>query len=102
MLKGRFLGIAQNVGDAFCFLILTQPESDDDSSPQVLARSVIRRRYPREDSPIVESDSDPSAPLTFYKSDGFTPLEDPTVSSTSADDDLVSDAVAGDPVDIRA
>jgi hypothetical protein len=42
MLKGRLLGIGQNVGDAFCFLILTQPESDSDSSPQVLARSVIR------------------------------------------------------------
>ncbi len=102
MLKGRFLGVAQNVGDAFCFLILTQPESDDDSSPQVLARSVIRRCYPREDSPIVESALDPSAPLMFYKSDGTTPLEDPTVTVTSVDDDLVSDAVAGDPVDLCA
>jgi hypothetical protein len=102
MLKGRFLGVAQNVGDAICFLILTQPESDDDSSPQVLARSVIRRRYPREDLPIVESALDPSAPLTFYKSDGTSPLEDPTVTVTSVDDDLVSDAVAGDPVALRA
>ena len=41
MLKGCFLGAAQYTGDAFCFPILTQPESDADSSPQVLARSVI-------------------------------------------------------------
>ena len=46
MLKGRFLGIPQNVGDAFCFLILTQPEHDDEAQPQVLACSVIRKRYP--------------------------------------------------------
>ena len=45
MLDGRFLGIAQNIGDAFCFLILTEPEGEDDSAPQVLARSVIRKRY---------------------------------------------------------
>ena len=46
MNKGRFLGIAENVGDAFCFLILTEPPGDTDgtTSPQVLARSIIRRR----------------------------------------------------------
>jgi hypothetical protein len=42
MLKGHFLGVAQNIGDAFCFLILTQPEADDKSLPQVLAQSVER------------------------------------------------------------
>lgn len=43
MLKGRFLGIAQNVGDAFCYLILSQPDDDSERAiPQVLARSVIR------------------------------------------------------------
>jgi hypothetical protein len=34
--KGCFLGISQSIGDAFCFLVLTV--TDDDSSPQVLAR----------------------------------------------------------------
>jgi hypothetical protein len=55
MMKGRFLGIAQNIGDAFCFLILlTQPESDaEQASPQVLARSVVRRRYAKDEAPVV-------------------------------------------------
>ena len=66
MLKGRFLGIAQNVGDAFCFLILTQPEGDAAPAPQVLARSVIRRRYPRA-SDNTEDDKVASSPeaITF-------------------------------------
>ena len=67
MMKGRFLGVAQNIGDAFCFLVLTQPEGDDDSAPQVLARSVIRKRYLREESPVVDDMSLPT-PLTFYRS----------------------------------
>ena len=96
MLKGRFLGIAQNVGDAFCFLILTQPEDENDSQPQVLARSVIRKRYPREASPVVDSSSTPPAPLLFYRSDGFTPLDDPVLTSSSDSDDTYSDVVAED------
>jgi hypothetical protein len=41
MLRGRFLGIAKNVGDAFCFLVLTNP--DDTNKPQqVIARTVVR------------------------------------------------------------
>jgi hypothetical protein len=52
MLRGRFLGIAKNVGDAFCFLVLTNP--DDTNEPQqVIARTVVRRRYPRENPPVV-------------------------------------------------
>ena len=77
MMEGRFLGIAQNVGDAFCYLILTQPEDESDGeTPQVLARSVIRRRYVREESPVVEVDDDTNS-LIFYKSDGVTPLDVP-------------------------
>jgi hypothetical protein len=49
MLKGRFLGFAPNVGDAFCFLIMTVPD-DKDEIPRVLARSVIKSR------PIPESE----------------------------------------------
>ena len=46
MLKCRFLGIAPNIGDAFCNLILTSPDDATETRPpQVLARSVIRRRY---------------------------------------------------------
>ncbi|KAI2506167.1 hypothetical protein MHU86_8302 [Fragilaria crotonensis] len=94
MLKGRFLGIAQNIGDAFCFLILTQPEPDDDSQPQVLARSVIRKRYPRELPPIVEHNDSTTTSLTFYKGDERTPLEDPISVSESGVDDVFSDVVA--------
>jgi hypothetical protein len=40
MLRGQFLGIAKNVGDAFCFLVLTNP--DDTNKPQqVIARTVV-------------------------------------------------------------
>ncbi len=87
MLKGRFLGVAQNIGDAFCFLILTQPEGDDDSSPQVLARSVIRRRYPRELPSSFESGSNPTG-LTFYRNDGITPLDDPISADEAGTNDI--------------
>jgi hypothetical protein len=96
MLKGRFLGIPQNVGDAFCFLILTQPEHDDEAQPQVLACSVIRKRYPREEPPRVRTPSTTSAPLLFYRSDGVTPLDDPAQTSGSDKDDIYSDVVAED------
>jgi hypothetical protein len=36
MLHGRFLGIAKNVGDAFCFLVLTNP-NDTMKLQQVIA-----------------------------------------------------------------
>ncbi len=87
MLKGRFLGIAQNVGDAFCFLILTQPERDSDCSPQVLARSVIRRRYTSDEPTVVERIRSPSTLFAIYKSDGVTPLDD-WVPSSDADDQV--------------
>jgi hypothetical protein len=74
MLRGQFLGIVKNVGDAFCFLVLTNP--DDTNKPQqVIARMVVRRRYPRENPPVVEKTY--SKKLNFYKSDGVTPLEEP-------------------------
>ena len=95
MLKGRFLGIAQNIGDAFCFMILTQPAGDDTSSPQVLARSVIRRRYAREDPPIVVAATSDLPSLVFYKCDGVTPLED-VGTSESGNDEPLSDIVAAD------
>lgn len=92
MLKGRFLGIAQNVGDAFCFLILTIPEDGDETSSQVLARSVVRRRFASEEAPVVANLR--SAPDSFiiYKSDGVTPLDDWLPSST--DDDQLDDIVS--------
>jgi len=40
MLPGWFLGIAQNVGDALCCLVLTKP-MDASTAPQVIACSVI-------------------------------------------------------------
>jgi hypothetical protein len=93
MLKGRFLGIAQNIGDAFCFLILTQPEVGDTTSPQVIARSVVRRRFACEEAPVVESNNAPAS-LVIYKSDGITPLEDWTPPSETNDqiDDIIDSA----------
>lgn len=82
MRKGRFLGIATNVGDAFCFLVLVEPDTPG-GRPQVLARSVVRRRTPDEDErlpPVCERLN--SGRLIFYKSDGVTPLDD------VVDDDL--------------
>ena len=39
MLPGRFLGIACNAGDAFCFLVLAN--EDDPSARSVIARSIV-------------------------------------------------------------
>jgi hypothetical protein len=75
MLKGRFLGVAPNVGDAFCFLVLTDPEGDGLSElPQVLARSVIRRRFLRSTSagntnPDSLQGSGERAMISFYTND---------------------------------
>ncbi|KAI2506735.1 hypothetical protein MHU86_7736 [Fragilaria crotonensis] len=83
MLKGRFLGVAPSVGDAFCFLILALPDDENEiSTPQVLARSVIRPRYPREDAPDVvpEETAGSGISLTFYKNDETTVLDDPLPS----------------------
>jgi hypothetical protein len=41
MLRGQFLGIAKNVGDAFCFLVLTDP-NDTKKLQQVIARMVVQ------------------------------------------------------------
>jgi hypothetical protein len=94
MLKGRFLGIARNIGDAFCFLIYTEPEFDNTGStptPQVLARSVIRRRYPRDPQPTTSAESETH--LTFYLNDERTPLLDPPEISTT-DDDALDDIIS--------
>ena len=93
MLKGRFLGIAQNIGDAFCFLIYTEPELDSTGAcptPQVLARSVIRRRFPRDSSQ--EEHAESAAHLTFYLNDERTPMVDPPATSTTEDalEDIIS------------
>ncbi len=56
-------------------MILTQPDNDEDCTPQVLARSVIHKRYPREDAPMVGTQPTSTA-LTFYRSDRVTPLGD--------------------------
>ena len=71
MLPGRFLGVATNQGDAFCYLVLTVPPDGTDERPQVLARSVVRPRYPREDVPVVDT-TNPT--LQFFARDGKTPL----------------------------
>jgi hypothetical protein len=40
MLRGWFLGIAKNIGDAFCFLVLT--DTEDTKKPQhVTARMMV-------------------------------------------------------------
>ena len=94
MLKGRFLGIAQNIGDAFCVLILTQPEDGDTTYSQVIVRSVVRRRFAREEEASVVESRNTLASLVIYKSDGITPLEDWTPSSELDDqiDDIIDAA----------
>ncbi len=93
MLKGRFLGVAQNVGDAFCFLVLTEPEGTESSElPQVLARSVIRRRFLRlGDADPAGQVSGEGASLSFYLNDESTVLQDPPTDSEECDG--VSDIV---------
>ena len=45
---GQFIGSALNERDAFCFLVLTKAKGNGLSKlPQVLACSVIRRRFLR-------------------------------------------------------
>ena len=92
MLRGRFLGVAQNVGDAFCFLILTVPDPDSNEAPQVLSRSVIRSRCYETGGTINPTTTEATGPtvhgntdtVIFYRSDGRTVLSDPpTVSMTS-------------------
>jgi hypothetical protein len=86
MLPGRFIGIAQNTGDVFCFLVLTEP--DESGTQSVIARSVVRRRFLREEPPIVEETA--MATLRFYKSDGKTLLDDPVENTDHPLSDLVS------------
>ena len=91
MMKGRSLGFARNVGDAFCYLILTQPEDESESeNPQVLTRSVIRRLYVREETPVAERDNQ-SDSIIFYKSDGITPLE--AIDEDSEEVDALRDVI---------
>ena len=77
MLPGRFIGIARNVGDAFCFLIVVH--DDDPDQCQVIVRSVIRRCYPWETPPTMDAREYNS--LKFYKNDGQTVLDDPVDDS---------------------
>ena len=77
MLPGRFIRIAHNVGDVFCFLIVINNDNPDHS--QVIAHSVIRRRYPRE-RPLT-MDAHEYNSLRFYKNNGKTVLDDPVDDS---------------------
>ena len=72
MLPGRFIRIAHNVGDAFCFLIVVN--DDDPDHHEVIAHSFIQRRYPREMPLTVDARGYNS--LRFYKNDGKTVLDD--------------------------
>ena len=75
MLKGRFLGMATNVCDKFCYLILTI-QDDPLTKSQVLARSVVWPRYKAERAPLVFTRAG-TQELVFYKADGKTPLDTP-------------------------
>ena len=85
MLKGRFIGFAKSQGDAFCYLIVTEPE--DGSDPRHLTRSVIRRRYPR----AVDTNEDPCTEkeeIIFFKENSknsTTRLELPPTEDLSPD-----------------
>lgn len=73
MMPGRFLGIERRSGDSFCFLIVTEPD-DPSTDPQFLVRSVIRRRFAKQEPPIY-SDTPSTRTLTFFRNDGVTPLQ---------------------------
>ena len=77
MLPGRFIGIACNVGDMFCFLIVIH--DDDPDQRKVIACSVVRHRYPRE-MPLTMDASEHNS-LKFYKNNGKTVLDDPVDDS---------------------
>lgn len=72
MEPARFIGFAQDTSDNFCYKILTEPTNGEDK-PQVLTRSVIRRRYPRQTLPPNPS---PITPWQVFQSDGKTLLLD--------------------------
>ena len=74
MLKGRFLGFAQNVADSFCYLILTNTSKEGDK-PSILSRSVVRPRY-KDEGPPVYTNTDEKK-LIIFENDKVTPLEDP-------------------------
>ena len=76
-LPGRFIGIARNVGDAFCFLIVIH--DDDPDKHKVIARSVVQCQYPQEMPPNMDGREYNS--LKFYKNDGKTVLDDPVDNS---------------------
>ena len=77
MLPRRFIGIACNVGDAFCILIVRHDDNPDEH--KVIAQSVVRRQYPQEVPPTLDDREYNS--LKFYKNDGKTILVDPVDDS---------------------
>ena len=77
MLPGRFIGIACNVRDAFCFLIVMH--DNDPDKCKVIARSVVWRRYPWEMPQTMDGREYNS--LKFYKNNGKTVLDDPVDDS---------------------
>ncbi|CAJ1946540.1 unnamed protein product [Cylindrotheca closterium] len=70
MMKARFLGFSPDSGDAFTYVIVTEPD-DEKAHRQIFTRSVIRPRYPREDAPIVFKQG---KSLEIYKRDERTIL----------------------------
>ena len=85
--------MAPSVGDAFCFLILALPDDVHEiTTSQVLARSVVWPRYPREDAPdaIPEETAASEHSLMFYKNDETTVLDDPPALDT--EDEAVDDS----------
>jgi hypothetical protein len=82
------LGLPKTLaGNAFCFLILTK--SEDGKPRQVIAWSVVHQWYPHEHPPVVETTH--SNRLNFYKSDGCTPLEDPSQEDALPIMDLIAE-----------
>ena len=107
MLPGRFVGIACNVGDAFCFLIVIH--DDDPDQCKVIACSVIRCQYPREPPPTMDAHEyvkfwtvldDPVDDSGFSLSDHLLPEKPfshslPDMVDSSADkDDPLCDVIA--------
>jgi hypothetical protein len=66
LLPGRFLGIARTTGDTFTFYVYTQRPKGRNT---VLARSVIRRRFPGESEPQADYTNEGDSALDMTTGD---------------------------------
>mmetsp|Transcript_52228 Transcript_52228/g.78006 ORF Transcript_52228/g.78006 Transcript_52228/m.78006 type:complete len:1156 (-) Transcript_52228:781-4248(-) len=88
MLPGRFIGIATDTGDAFCYLIWTG-KKDGRGRYTVLARGIVKPRQEGEEPPEVDpvAKDEKMQDLEFFKRDAKTVLPTPD-EQQDADEDM--------------